>query len=508
LIIGILVLFSLIFIGNIERSWCFHEVYYLESDKVEYNSDEIIRLNSSWGLFYETGKEICYIQIRIFNTCNEIIWNSSIYSEQGYFFYKQWNISIISLDLLFENFSSTLEIKFYYYCFDIDNQILDEVYSNELKIRIFKKNISCHFNYSERFVEYGKSLILDPQFTEKDLDGNEYLLRNNPINLEILWNGSLIYSTNLVTNELGQINFNLSTYTHLNVGVNKIIFTIEESIIYYRRDFNFSIEVIKNNVTCQFDILDNSPQYGENIVINPVFFKVGLDGIRIPLRNYTITLNILWNTSLTYSSNLSTNDLGQISINLSTYAHLKVGDNIISFSLVESIYNFGGIFNYNIEVQKADIYTEIFDLSKDKISESIEFKVFYYYLINGKISPLKNQSLTLKINFEETDLCVKTLCTNESGYVKVILNLSELNFTKIIKTLNISLIFNGTEELNENKLLKIIEVSGDRVNYENYTSFYFFLSLSLIIGILCILSIIAISKRKKKVKIADVTLTI
>ncbi|MEJ2278009.1 MAG: hypothetical protein P8Y70_09735 [Candidatus Lokiarchaeota archaeon] len=156
-ILIIIALFILLIIGNQKYVLAEYNCKYLESDKRVYYPDEIIKLNSSWDLSYENNSE-GYIQIKIFNAYNEIIWNSSKYSEKGFSFYEEWNINISTLNLIYVNKSCSLTITFYY--FKNDGWNIVEDFSNAIEVSIIKKSISHQCNY-KKTIECGENFLVN-----------------------------------------------------------------------------------------------------------------------------------------------------------------------------------------------------------------------------------------------------------------------------------------------------------------------------------------------------------
>lgn len=63
----------------------YSDLLYFQTDKMEYELYEAIRINASWNLVYNPAYELAYVQIQIFNISDEIKWNSSRYYEVGTF---------------------------------------------------------------------------------------------------------------------------------------------------------------------------------------------------------------------------------------------------------------------------------------------------------------------------------------------------------------------------------------------------------------------------------------
>ena len=116
----ILLLFSSTILSlpqNVKGFYWFLE--YMETNKNTYCIDEQVHINASWTLTYNPANEISYIQIQIFNSYDDKIWNTSEYTEIGSI-EKNWTIEIQELDLDFSNYTNTLYIKCFSFYFQID----------------------------------------------------------------------------------------------------------------------------------------------------------------------------------------------------------------------------------------------------------------------------------------------------------------------------------------------------------------------------------------------------
>ena len=86
-------------------------LYNIEVDKEDYYPNEVIKINAFWLLNYNPISEEAYVQVRISDEFDTIIWNSSKYDSVGNST-ENWSISIISLNLTLKNYTHNLYIKF------------------------------------------------------------------------------------------------------------------------------------------------------------------------------------------------------------------------------------------------------------------------------------------------------------------------------------------------------------------------------------------------------------
>ncbi len=107
-------------------------------NKKDFFSDEIIRVNASW-ILYNLNGEYSYIQIRLMNSSNEILWKSSKFEENGHI-NKNFSIKIKDLYLNFDNFNRyPVFLLFYYYIYEISGQV-SCLYLKNITINIEEKN--------------------------------------------------------------------------------------------------------------------------------------------------------------------------------------------------------------------------------------------------------------------------------------------------------------------------------------------------------------------------------
>ncbi|TFF90439.1 MAG: hypothetical protein EU548_02985 [Promethearchaeota archaeon] len=616
-ILSILTLFLLTLMLNQKVVFGLYYVSFLKSDKEVYQSDEILYINASWGLLYSPPQEISYVQVKVFDLYDEIIWNTSKYFNIGYSLSDEWNVSLSSLDLTFENQSSILIIKFYHYFRDHEEGFSNEDYSDEFSIKIFKKNITCGFpengtkiaygniltihpifyewtlegtqsplenytilmqvfwnstllfnksgltngsgvlnfnlstidhlsygknkllfsiekcklyyaktfNYSIDVVKkditcefsengtkiaYGNILTIHPIFNEWTLEGTKSPLGNYTILMQVFWNGTLLFNKSGLTNGSGVLNFNLSTIDHLGNGNNKLIFSIEKSKLYYAKTFNYSIDVVKKDITCEFPENGTKIAYGNILTIHPIFYEWTLEGTKSPLENYTLLMQVFWNDTMLFDKNITTNYSGIIFFNFSSSLHLKVGINRVHFIIIKNMYFNEKCFSYEIELMKANIGKEIIKFQEIQPNKKVELMIFYYFLLNGKIIPLENQEFQIEISFGEKTIERYFIFTNQTGFLNKEILLEGLNLTNTIDYINITVIFNGTINLERDIIIKQININKAGLHNEqnNLYIIVFTIFLISIIAIITIIPIYYFNKKKRKVKIDDLTISI
>ncbi|MFX0011190.1 MAG: hypothetical protein ACFE9R_12810, partial [Candidatus Hermodarchaeota archaeon] len=204
----------------------------LITDKDTYYTQEKIKINASWELYYDPDYQISFMQIRIFDTFDNNIWNSSEYYAIGSST-QNWTVDIQLLDLPYSNFVNILYIKLYnYYEYSFSGQYnLEE----SLTISIIKKGLFCQLSNFKDVLTLGESNYFTATFFDTE---DSSLIKNETLDLFTLNNEEILFQTNLTTNENGEISFNISTTSHLILGRNELRFRIKDNLIY--NDTTFS----------------------------------------------------------------------------------------------------------------------------------------------------------------------------------------------------------------------------------------------------------------------------
>jgi len=228
------------FTNNGKTFYCIH--YSLKTDKLIYYNDEKIEINASWELNYDVEKETSYIQIRIYDLFDNLLWNSSEYNEIGEF-NKNWSVDIKNLNLSFPNISHFLNIKLWWYHFDIVTQASINIPLKTLTIEIIKRNVSCQLIGFKNRLYYGENLYFYARFYDEYLENNSYIINQN-IGFIIISNNSILFEKNFTTNLFGQIQLNISSIIHLKMGQNIFRFKIYKTEFYYNSEFEFKLNMI------------------------------------------------------------------------------------------------------------------------------------------------------------------------------------------------------------------------------------------------------------------------
>lgn len=116
------------------------EEYYLNTDKEEYFTDEIIYLTASWNLSYNLSTETASVKIQIYDENNINIWNLSECNKTG-FIEKNWNLNIENLNSTFEESKKEFDIRLIFSSAKFREIEEEQIKKNKI-ISILKRDLS------------------------------------------------------------------------------------------------------------------------------------------------------------------------------------------------------------------------------------------------------------------------------------------------------------------------------------------------------------------------------
>jgi hypothetical protein len=314
----------------------------LVTDKDTYYTHENIKINASWELYYDSEFETSYIRIQIIDIFDEILWNSTKYYSIG-ITEKNWTVNIQVLNITYSNFSNVLFIKMYNYYKNFETS--DEVDTiREISIvNLIKRSITCQLTSFKSILIFGDSNLFTACFSSTETSTR---LINETFRLITTYNKEIFFQINLTTNESGEIAFNISTISHLNLGRNEIIFSIKNNVLYNDTTFSYEIFVKKIpvfvNITNFEDDLEDA-----NIIKIQLYYYYFFNQSEKPIENEKIKLVFFTNSISEYESNLMTDQLGFVNINI-------FPNNIIFKTVVKSIY-INVIFNGTSQLENKTI---------------------------------------------------------------------------------------------------------------------------------------------------------
>ena len=217
-------------------------VHYFNCNKEIYYSDEIIYINASWDLDYNqnpTNPEDSFIQIRIFNASESILWQSAFYNDTGTFLTGEWNINIkdLSLPSNFSQYFLSIRFSWFFEELGLIDQEIREVY-------VIKRNITCELLDFSPNMNYEEKLHLKAKF---------YFLENNTnlvnylIMVKFLHVDLILYEKNYTTDSFGIIQINLSISENLKVGNVILLLKIIGNKFFYDSEYEFQLSIYLND---------------------------------------------------------------------------------------------------------------------------------------------------------------------------------------------------------------------------------------------------------------------
>ncbi|MFX1345277.1 MAG: hypothetical protein ACFFBC_03310 [Promethearchaeota archaeon] len=304
-----------------------------EVDKDNYYANEEIRINASWELDYNPFTEDGFIQIHIYDSLDNLIWNSSEYHEIG-LFTESWIINITNLKIMFLNYSNIVLIRFMYYYWESED-LFRLIPIETREITIFKRIPLCHLNGFRDRIKYGEDLTFTAKFYDEFLENNTFLC-NQSIFFMISVNNSVIFQKNFTTSYLGIIQITISSVSHLNIGLNRLTFKFLQNKVYNDTLFQYEIWLDKSPVFV--DIIDYNENLAENedLVIQLKYYYF-FNGSIIPLDKQIIRLEILWNQTSFFTQLYSTDIFGFLLVSI-PYSLLNFTSNIEDIKL-NFVYN-------------------------------------------------------------------------------------------------------------------------------------------------------------------------
>jgi hypothetical protein len=317
-------------------------LYNIEVDKESYHPDEIIKINASWNLDYNPINEEAYIQVRLTDEFDTIIWNSSKYDGIGNFS-ENWSVYINQLNQSFNNFTHSLYLKFLSVYHQIGTM---DIISNLLiviQIKIIKRISSCQLIGFKDRMNYGEILNFQAKFYDTLIENNTFL-NNQLIEFLINSNNSIIFQSNFTTNEFGIIEVSIASFHNLSLGVNYIVLKLGNNNVF--NDSTFQYEVLVERSPIFIDILNFNENLNpqEDLIIN-LYYYYFYNNSFTPLKNQYIELLILSEKNITYAHVYYTDIEGVLAV---TIPYDLLSFNIESKELkLNLIYN-GSLYLANI----------------------------------------------------------------------------------------------------------------------------------------------------------------
>ena len=329
----------------------------INSNKSSYYVKEHINFSSSWSLFYNESIETSYIQFELHNN-TQIMWTSNQYALNGTH-EESWVFNIQEFCLIIPESgiaNITMKVRFYLYN-NFTMATIDE-FIDILSVYIIKEGVDI-LNFSTNKLTFFNDEAIQIN-TEWELNYNSsiidsynqiYIFRSQDI---LLWKSSKLNETgHTLTNwtlEIQNLELDFSKPTNY--------ITIKLFHYWYHKTKNINItdyidsiviSTSKYNIECSLSGYKDYICYGERVLIEAQF-KV--NETQESLFQKSITINILFNSSVQYDLTLTTDSSGKFLLNLSTLEYFRVGLNSLLFnisSIETSIYN-NTLFIYSFEI--------------------------------------------------------------------------------------------------------------------------------------------------------------
>jgi len=285
-------------------------LYNIEVDKDDYYPNEIIKIDAFWALNYNPLNEEAYIQVKISDEFDTVIWNSSKYDSIGNFT-ENWNISINSLNLTLKNYTQYLYIKFvsihHKFGMDIVSNLLETI-----QVKIQKRIPLCQLIGFRDNISYGEILFFQARFFDNFIENSSFL-NNQLIIFLIRSNNSIIFQSNFTTNYLGIIDISISSDHHLSFGENKLIFILVNNNVYNDSEFQYEVFMEKGHVFIDVINFKEDLGKGEDLIIE-LYYYYFFNNTEYPLENQYIELVILNDQNTTYTQVCNTDQFGLLSV--------------------------------------------------------------------------------------------------------------------------------------------------------------------------------------------------
>jgi len=364
-------LFSILILADFLSVISFVNAFYcnlnfLDTNKMVYFIDENIKINASWELNYNINNEISYVQVQLFDSFDNKIWNSSEHTEIG-FFEKNWSLDLQQLNIDFSNYTNILYVKFFSFYFQIDTTNTICTYLETIEIKIIKRNPLCELIGYRDLIKYGECLYLKARFYDKSSESTSYLI-NHTIEFMISFNNLTRHKYTYTTNTSGMIDLSLSSLTDLTIGQNFLVFSIIDNRVYNDTKFIYKLYVDKNHLIIDLISYNDYLKEHEDLTIKLSFYYNFNQSLK-PLANYCMLLKIFNNKTLAFINEYKTDKFGILTI--------IIPQELFKFDQKSQEFNINVIFNgtYFLENKTLSlslkIYQEIYSNTKNTLQMSI-----------------------------------------------------------------------------------------------------------------------------------------
>ena len=345
--LSFILLVIILLTNSVEGFSCYNTS--LVTDKNTYFTHEKIKINASWELYYDPDYEISYIRIQIIDIFDEILWNSASYNSIG-IIEKNWTVNIQVLNITYSNFSDVLFIRIYNYYENTETFQRGESIREILTVNLIKRSITCQLSGFKNELIFGDSNSFSAHFLSIETGTS---LINETFSLITTFNEEIFFQTNLTTNQSGEVGFNISTITHLNLGRNEVKFRMKNNVLYNDTTFTYEIYVKKIPVSIDITSFENNLE-DSNLIKIQLYYYYFFNDSEKPIENENVKLVFYTNSILEYETNLRTNQSGFLNIailpnNIIFKTAIKAINITVIFNGTGQLENKTLSFNLNIE---------------------------------------------------------------------------------------------------------------------------------------------------------------
>ncbi|MFX1377764.1 MAG: hypothetical protein ACFFA4_01605 [Promethearchaeota archaeon] len=321
-----------------------------------------------------------------------------------------------------------------------------------------------------------------------------------------VWNSSKYYQIGLHqgnwTVNFEDLNLSIENSSHiLFIKFFVSFFHIDTSstMCYYLE--TIEIRVMKRNISCELIGYKDQIKVGEDLSLIAKFYSKFSEHNQL-LINQTIDFMVSFNDLIIYQKNYMTNSSGVIQIYLISLKHLKLGKNILTFSITNNnLYN-DSKFVYEIYVDKYDLVIEVVDFNnRIEIDEDLDIKLSLHYNINQSDIILVNYKILIKIFDNKSLTFINEYWTDKSGVLEISISQNSFNYNQEIKDFIIKIFLNESNYFNNETLILNLDVHQNIYSkILNSFQMKIFSFTSILIAILIFLSYIIINKKSKNEK--------
>jgi len=246
-------------------------MHYFDTDASTYFVDGKIIINATYDMFYDPFIEEMYFQVQIYNSTNDLIWNSLIYNMSDNYI-ETWIVNISELYLSNE-YSNILYVRFFVHWYQKSSFEFFDSFLREKQVQIIKKEVSCQLIGFKDRLKIGNNLTFKARFFDNIL-GNSMNLINQSVQFKVENNGKLIFNGNYTINSSGMIDIKVCSSTNLKIGQNIMIFEFENNKYY--NDSSFYYDVLVEEILSYNDIpwLLNAFSFASIVVITSIIIII------------------------------------------------------------------------------------------------------------------------------------------------------------------------------------------------------------------------------------------